>query len=258
MVSRLLIFPMLNWNSSGGSSRWLLKKPSQFFESLFVILVDVVVKSSSKTMYNCGEIYSVLISRTRAILPVFKAPLLEWYFWIFTSDVASFAVAISLEYLFEYPNPGLNGIILYMSLGNTLWCLLDSIWHINWCGAWIRTWQLLWHFNWVPSLLFSWLVTWHTNWHADRTFTWQLSGQVSWVISRIAFVSLCYSPLESLFESYSWSNLIQLILYIPLGSKVRYPDLVGSPLRATLAVPPSGSGLRFPSLPPGAYTGSPS
>ena len=45
---------MLNWNSSGGSSRWLLKKPSQFFESLFVILVDVVVKSSSKTMYNCG------------------------------------------------------------------------------------------------------------------------------------------------------------------------------------------------------------
>ena len=44
---------------------------------------------------------------------------------------------------------------------------------------------------------------------------------------------------------------------IPIGTKVRYPDLVGSPSRATLAVPPSGSGLRFPSLPSGACTDYP-
>ena len=45
---------------------------------------------------------------------------------------------------------------------------------------------------------------------------------------------------------------------IPLGSKLRYPDLVGSPSRATLAVPPSRSGLSFPSLPSGACPDSPS
>ena len=39
-------------------------------------------------------------------------------FLIFTPNVASFAVVISLESLFEYPNPGLTGIILGMSLGN--------------------------------------------------------------------------------------------------------------------------------------------
>ena len=35
----------------------------------FVILVDLVVKFSSKTMWNCGEIYPVLIFRTKATLP---------------------------------------------------------------------------------------------------------------------------------------------------------------------------------------------
>ena len=45
---------------------------------------------------------------------------------------------------------------------------------------------------------------------------------------------------------------------IPLGSKLRYPDLVGSPSRATRTVPPSRSGLSFPSLPSGACPDSPS
>ena len=63
-------FPMLNYNSSGGSSRWFLKRFSQLSGSLFVILgVVVVVKSSSKTMCNCGEIYPVLRLRTSATLP---------------------------------------------------------------------------------------------------------------------------------------------------------------------------------------------
>ena len=44
----------------------------------------------------------------------------------------------------------------------------------------------------------------------------------------------------------------QLIVENPPGSKVRYPDLVGSPLRTILAVHPSESGLIFPSLPSGA------
>ena len=59
-----------------------------------------------------------------------------------------------------------------------------------------------------------------------------------------------------MFDSYSWYKLIQLIVDIPLGSKVRYPDLSCSPLQSTLAVPPSWYGLRFTSLPPGGYTGS--
>ena len=60
---------MLNWNSSGGSSRWFLKRSSQLSGSLFVILAVVVLKSSSKTMWNCGEIYRGLRFRTRATLP---------------------------------------------------------------------------------------------------------------------------------------------------------------------------------------------
>ena len=107
-------------------------------------------------------------------------------------------------------------------------------------------------------MLLSRLVTWHTNWHADDTFTWKLSGQVSWGIYRIAFVLLFDSPLEALFDSDYWSNLLQLIVDTPLGSKVRYPDSVGSPLQATLAMPPSRFGLRFTLLASGACTDSPS
>ena len=172
--------------------------------------------------------------------------------------MASFAVVLSLESLFKYPNPGLTGIILGMSLGNSIGSLLGSISHIHWCDPWIDTWQFFWRFNWVPSLLFVLLGTWHTNWHADVTFNSQLYGQVSWRISGIVFVILFYSPLEALFESDSWYNFLWLVVDVPLVSKVRYTYLVGSPLRATLAVPHSGSVLMFPSLPSGACPDSPS
>ena len=61
------------------------------------------------------------------------------------------------------------------------------------------------------------------------------------------FVSL----IEVLFESDSWYNVLQLILEIPHGSNVWYSDLVRSPLRATLVVPPSVSSLKF--LPPPSW-----
>ena len=66
------------------------------------------------------------------------------------------------------------------------------------------------------------------------------------------------SPLRDLFDSDSWYNFLQLIVYIPLGSKVRYSDLVGSSSWDTLVVPPSGSGLRFHLLPSGACPDFPS
>ena len=93
-------FPIMNWNSSDWSPQWLMKMLYELSGSLFVILADVVVKSSSKTMCNCVETYPVLIFITRAILPVFKAPLSAWYFWIFTPNVDSFAVVLSIESLF--------------------------------------------------------------------------------------------------------------------------------------------------------------
>ena len=50
------------------------------------------------------------------------------------------------------------------------------------------------------------------------------------------------SPLGALPD---YENLppvgLQLIMDIPPGSKVRHPDLMVSPLQATIAVPPSGS-----------------
>ena len=70
----------------------------------------VVVKLSSKTMWNCVEKHLVFIFRTRATINVFKSPFLAWYFLIFTPNVAYFDVAISLKSLLEYPNPRLTGI----------------------------------------------------------------------------------------------------------------------------------------------------
>ena len=50
------------------------------------------------------------------------------------------------------------------------------------------------------------------------------------------------SPLGDMLYSETWTNVgLQLIVYIPPGSKVRYPDLMGSPLQATPAMPPSRS-----------------
>ena len=62
-------FPILNWNFSGESSQFLLKRLSKLYVSLFVFLALVVVKSSSKTMFNCGKIFTVLIFWNRATLP---------------------------------------------------------------------------------------------------------------------------------------------------------------------------------------------
>ena len=62
------------------------------------------------------------------------------------------------------------------------------------------------------------------------------------------------SPLEALLDSDTWTPVgLQLIVEIPSGSNVRYPDLVSSPSRATLEVPPSGSCPKFP--PPPSETG---
>ena len=55
-------FPVLDCSSSGGSSRWFLKRSPQFSGSFFAIPGFVVVKSLSKTMWECGEIYPVLYS----------------------------------------------------------------------------------------------------------------------------------------------------------------------------------------------------
>ena len=58
------------------------------------------------------------------------------------------------------------------------------------------------------------------------------------------------SPLGYLLDYDTWIPVgLQLIVEIPTGSKVRYPDLVGSTSQATLAVTPSGSCPKFP-LPP--------
>ena len=43
----------------------------------------------------------------------------------------------------DSPNPGLTEIILDMYLENPLGYLLESIWNINWCGTWMRTWKFL-------------------------------------------------------------------------------------------------------------------
>ena len=125
-----------------------------------------------------------------------------------TRELTWLSLRIPLGYPLESPNTGLNGIILAMSIGNTLVYLIDYIWHINWCVTCIGTWKILWHFNWVPSLLLSCLGIWNTDWKADGNFTWKLSGQVTWGISRIVFILLFVSPLQALFESYSWYNVL--------------------------------------------------
>ena len=57
------------------------------------------------------------------------------------------------------------------------------------------------------------------------------------------------SPLWDLLDSDTWPPVsLQLIVDIPPGSKVRYPDFVGSPLWDTLAVPPSVSCPNFHAL----------
>ena len=126
--------------------------------------------------------------------------------------VERYLVGLSLGlppvYPLESPYLGLTGTILAMYLGNTLVSLIDSIWHINWCGTRIDNYQLLWNFNWVPSLLLICLGILNTDWKYDGTFTLKLSGQVYWEIYRIVFVLLFVSPLQALFDSNSWYNVL--------------------------------------------------
>ena len=54
-------------------------------------------------------------------------------------------------------------------------------------------------------------------------------------------------PLGSLIYSDTWTLVgLQLIVYIPTGSKVRYLDLMDSPSRTTLEVNPSVHFSKFP------------
>ena len=67
------------------------------------------------------------------------------------------------------------------------------------------------------------------------------------------------STLGDMLYSYNWPPIgLQFIMDIPYGSKVRYSDLVGSLLRATLTVPPSGYCLKFSPPPSGTCLFSPS
>ena len=57
------------------------------------------------------------------------------------------------------------------------------------------------------------------------------------------------SSLVDLIYSETWPHVVgQLIMYIPPGSKLTYPELFVSLLRVTFAVPPSGYCPKF--LPP--------
>ena len=63
---------------------------------------------------------------------------------------------------------------------------------------------------------------------------------------KFLLVSKLVSPLRALIDSKTWPHVgPQLIVDTPPGSKVIYPELVVSPLQATLAVPPSGSCPKF-------------
>ena len=67
------------------------------------------------------------------------------------------------------------------------------------------------------------------------------------------------SHLWYLLGSETWPPVgLQLIIYIPHGPKLRYPDLVGYLLWDTLAVPPSGYCPNFPPSPSGTWLASPS
>ena len=66
-----------------------------------------------------------------------------------------------------------------------------------------------------------------------------------WLGSEIGY------PLGYLLDYEIWTPVVlQLIVDIPPGSKVRYPDLVGSPSQYTIDVPPSWS---CPIFPPPTY-----
>ena len=58
--------------------------------------------------------------------------------------------------------------------------------------------------------------------------------------------------LGDLLDSETWNPVgLQVIVDIPPGSKVIYPDLEGSTSRAALAVPPLGYCQKFPPPPSG-------
>ena len=70
----------------------------------------------------------------------------------------------------------------------------------------------------------------------------------------LLMVSELGSPWRYLLYYDTWPPVgLQLILDIPLGSKVWYPELVGYPLRSTLAVPPSVYCSNVPPPPSGKF-----
>ena len=52
--------------------------------------------------------------------------------------VVGLSLLLTLGSPLDYPNLGLTGIILGISLVNPLG-FLNYIWHISWCGPWIVT-----------------------------------------------------------------------------------------------------------------------
>ena len=58
-------------------------------------------------------------------------------------SLVGLSLGITLGSPFEYPNTGLTGIILVISLVNPLGSLFDSIWNINWCVPWLVTCKFL-------------------------------------------------------------------------------------------------------------------
>ena len=117
------------------------------------------------------------------------------------------------------------------------------------------------------------------SWGISSNLNWLLSGHtalfVPWVVPWVAFVILSGPPLGTSFDSESCYNVVmkvvdifrgshlvcsqgaflgsntgrpvglQSMFYILPGSKVRYPNVVVSPLQSTLVVSPAGSCAKF-------------
>ena len=90
-------------------------------------------------------------------------------------------------------------------------------------------------------------------WCMSKPFVRLILDWYSWWDSWIMTGIWTPPPLWDLIVSETWPPVgLQLIVDIPTVSKVRYPDLVVSTLRATLAVTPSVSYPKF--LPPTSGT----
>ena len=70
-------------------------------------------------------------------------PLVGWMIYTVEVPLVGLSLVLPLVYPLDSPNTALTGIILFMTLGNPLVFMLDSIWHINCCGPNIGTCQFL-------------------------------------------------------------------------------------------------------------------